>query len=113
MRENPVDIPSGEATLKGTLFWPDGQPRGAVLISAATAIPHGYYQHFARWLCEETERAVLTFDYRDFASSRSRAIQRSKATMVDWAVDDIQAARSFLLERVPNGDLWWRRRQRR
>ncbi|MBU2983562.1 alpha/beta hydrolase [Lentibacter algarum] len=106
MKEETVTFPAGTASLTGTFFAPDSPTNGAVLISAATGIPHGYYQHFARWLATEHGLAVLSYDYRDFGASLHGPMKASKATMAIWAVDDVQAARSYLLSRVPEGDLW-------
>jgi len=58
--------------LSATWFDPPGaQPVKAVaVIGAATAVPAGYYRHFAEWLARRGY-AVLSFDYRGIAASRT------------------------------------------
>ncbi len=105
MIEETVNIPVASTTLSGTYFAPDGPPRGAVLLSGATGIPHSYYQHFARWLARTQGLACLTYDYSGFGASLTGPMRSSNATMALWAVRDQQAARAWLLARVPEGGL--------
>ncbi len=100
-----VTIPAGSTRLSGTLFLPDTAPKGVVLLSGATGIPHGYYQHFARWLTEEHSLGCLTYDYSDFGASLTGSMRQSQATMALWGARDQQAARAWLLARVPEGAL--------
>ncbi|MGB3865396.1 MAG: alpha/beta hydrolase, partial [Xanthobacteraceae bacterium] len=46
--------------LAATLFLPRGRKHHAVLINAATAVPRGYYDGFARYLARQG-CAVLTY----------------------------------------------------
>ncbi len=103
--EEPVEFPSGEATLKGRLWRPEGRPRAAVVLHGATGVPHRYYRHFAAWLAAEGY-AVLSYDYRDFGASAAGHVRTSRAGMVDWGLHD-QAAAQVAIERlVPDAPLW-------
>ena len=61
--QTEITFASGEAELSGTLFLPPAAtevpPRAAVVLNSATAIPQGYYRHFAAWLAREQGIAVL------------------------------------------------------
>lgn len=94
------------ATLAGHLFLPAHDPSAVVVLCGATAVPQGYYRHFARWLAKDRGYACLTFDYRDMGLSAEKHVRRSTATMADWGVTDCEAARMYLAERFPHHPLW-------
>ena len=93
--------------LAGTLFLPRGAKRHAVLINSATAVPRKIYKGFASYLgyrgC-----AVLTYDYRGIGDSRQpamvgynqpKSLVGFKASMSDWAAQDVTAAVRWMRER--------------
>ncbi|WP_442868406.1 alpha/beta fold hydrolase [Bradyrhizobium sp. CCBAU 51627] len=93
--------------LAGTLFLPRGAKRHAVLINSATAVPRKIYRGFASYLAHRG-CAVLTYDYRGIGGSRRPAIvgynrPKSlvgfKASMADWAAQDVTAAVRWMRER--------------
>lgn len=93
--------------LAATLFLPRGPKRHAVLINSATAVPRKFYRGFASYLAGRG-CAVLTYDYRGTGDSRPRAptgnnppksLAGFKATMSDWAAQDVTAAVSWMRER--------------
>jgi predicted alpha/beta hydrolase len=93
--------------LGATLFLPRGAKRHAVLINSATAVPRRLYRGFAAYLARRG-CAVLTYDYRGTGDSRQKAMAgyvrpRSlvgfKASMSDWAAQDITAAVAWMRER--------------
>lgn len=96
--EQTLQFPSQSDTLTGTLFAPEA-PSKAVLLNGATGVPHGYYQHFARWLRDEHNAAVLTYDYSGFGASLHGPMSKVTSTMSRWAITDQLAARACLLER--------------
>jgi predicted alpha/beta hydrolase len=93
--------------LGATLFLPRGAKRRAVLINSATAVPRRFYRGFAGYLAGRG-CAVLTYDYRGTGDSRQKALTGNnrprslagfKATMSDWAAQDVTAAVSWMRER--------------
>lgn len=75
-----------------------------VSFNGATGVPSRFYHAFARWLAEEKQAAVLTWDYRDFAGSGSP--YGSGATMTDWVTRDPVSVRAALRARFPGLPLW-------
>jgi predicted alpha/beta hydrolase len=93
--------------LAATLFLPRGAKRHAVLINSATAVPRRLYRGFAGYLAGRG-CAVLTYDYRGTGDSRRQALTGRnqpkslvgfKASMSDWAAQDITAAVTWMRER--------------
>jgi predicted alpha/beta hydrolase len=93
--------------LTGTLFLPRGAKRHAVLINSATAVPRKIYRGFASYLAHRG-CAVLTYDYRGIGDSRQpamvgynqpKSLVGFKASMSDWAEQDITAAVAWMRER--------------
>ncbi|WOH63572.1 alpha/beta fold hydrolase [Bradyrhizobium sp. BWA-3-5] len=93
--------------LAATLFLPRGAKRHAVLINSATAVPRRLYRGFAGYLAGRG-CAVLTYDYRGTGDSRPQALTGRnqpkslvgfKASMSDWAAQDITAAVTWMRER--------------
>jgi len=71
---------------------PTGAAHAVAVVSAAAGVPRGYYRAFANWLAGRGY-AVLSYDYRGIAGSRSAGPLRTEAaTMRDWAVLDMSAA---------------------
>lgn len=65
--------------------------RAVAVVGAATAVPAGYYRHFAEWLAGRGY-AVLTFDYRGIAASRDALRHGEDVRLRDWARLDMAAA---------------------
>ena len=93
--------------LTGTLFLPRGAKRHAVLINSATAVPRKIYRGFASYLAHRG-CAVLTYDYRGIGNSRlpamvgynqPKSLVGFKASMSDWAAQDVTAAVRWMRER--------------
>jgi predicted alpha/beta hydrolase len=95
--------------LAATLFLPRGAKRHAVLINSATAVPRKLYRGFASYLAGRG-CAVLTYDYRGTGDSRQKAMTGYsqnqpkslvgfKASMSDWAAQDVTAAVSWMRDR--------------
>jgi predicted alpha/beta hydrolase len=72
-------------------------PRLAVVINSATAVPRGYYRHFAQYLAERG-CAVLSYDYRGVGGSRDGG---RGARMLDWGNADLAGALDWMLRRYP------------
>lgn len=65
--------------------------KAVAVIGAATAVPAGYYRHFADWLARRGY-AVLSFDYRGIAASREALQPGEDVRLRDWARLDMAAA---------------------
>src|SRR3954453_4533718 len=91
-----------------TLFLPrPGRRSHAVLVNSATAVPRKLYRGFAGYLARRGW-AVLTYDYRGTGDSRQQAMTDYnqpkslvgfKASMSDWAAQDVTAAVGWMRER--------------
>src|SRR5712671_7288129 len=103
-----ITFPAMDGYLLGaTLFLPLGAKRHAVLINSATAVPRKVYRGFAGYLAQRG-CAVLTYDYRGTGDSRQKALTGYnqpkslvgfKASMSDWAAQDITAAVAWMRQR--------------
>jgi predicted alpha/beta hydrolase len=102
-----ITVPATDGyPLAATLFLPREAKRHAVLINSATAVPRQLYRGFASYLAQRGS-AVLTYDYRGTGDSRPQArtvykpksLPGFKASMSDWAAQDITAAVSWMRER--------------
>ncbi|WP_248118861.1 MULTISPECIES: alpha/beta fold hydrolase [unclassified Brevundimonas] len=76
--------------LEATLFRPD-EARMAVLMSAGTGFPRGFYGRFARWMAARGA-AVLTYDYRGIGGSRPEDLAAMQMDYTDWGRLDMPAA---------------------
>ena len=97
-----ITVPATDGyTLAATLFLPRGAKRQAVLINSATAVPRRLYRGFAGYLAQRG-CAVLTYDYRGTGDSRQQALTQPKslvgfkASMSDWAAQDVTAAVAWM-----------------
>ncbi|WP_225669907.1 alpha/beta hydrolase family protein [Bradyrhizobium hereditatis] len=103
-----ITVPATDGhPLAATLFLPRGTKRHAVLINSATAVPRKVYRGFAGYLAKRG-CAVLTYDYRGTGDSRRQAragtnqpksLVGFRASMSDWAAQDITAAVTWMRER--------------
>ena len=103
-----ITLPAADGyPLAATLFLPRGAKRHAVLINSATAVHRKIYRGFAGYLARRG-CAVLTYDYRGTGDSRQKAMTGYnqlkslvgfKASMSDWAAQDVTAAVSWMRAR--------------
>lgn len=108
--ENPLTIRSPGARLQATLFLPqttspETAPKAAIVLHGAVGVPAGYYRAFATWLMAQGY-ACLTYDYRDFAASRSAPLRAAKADLQTWGLNDQPAALATLRRLVPDVPIW-------
>ncbi len=85
--------------LEATLFRGD-RPRMAVLVSAGTGFPRGFYARFARWMAERGG-VVLTYDYRGIGGSRPEDLAAMEMDYPDWGRLDMPAALKALKKAAP------------
>jgi predicted alpha/beta hydrolase len=103
-----ITLPAADGyPLAATLFLPRRAKRNAVLINSATAVHRKLYRGFAGYLAKRG-CAVLTYDYRGTGDSRQKSLTGYnqpkslvgfKASMSDWAAQDITAAVAWMRQR--------------
>ena len=71
-----------------TYFAPSNaiEPKGQVVVCAATGVLQGFYKDFALFLASRG-LGVYTFDYRGIGASRKGSLKGFKANLSDWAND--------------------------
>ncbi len=94
------------AELVGQLYLPSHPAFAIVVLNGATGVPQRFYRHFARWLAKDRGLACLTYDYRDSGRSISGRLNKSQATMSDWAIADAEAARRAARKFAPDTPIW-------
>lgn len=67
------------------------QPRAALLIASAMAVPRQFYRKFAQALAQRGI-AVLTFDYRGIGDAAATLPDPAATTVEDWARHDLETA---------------------
>jgi predicted alpha/beta hydrolase len=95
-----VDTPDGHA-LSARVYLPVQAPRRVVLLAGAMGVPQRFYEPFAQWLSEQG-LAVLTFDWRGTGASAPRRMRGFKASITDWAMQDLPALIDELNKRWPD-----------
>ena len=95
-----VRIEAGEATLAATRFAPAGEPRRLVLVGTAMGTHRGYYDAFAAHLAEQGAVAV-TWDFRGMGESRATSLRRTRASLTEWAEQDLPAVAEWLRAQYP------------
>lgn len=87
--------------LAGRLTRASGPARGALLLTAGTGFPMGFYQraadHFAR-----RGAVVLTYDMRGIGGSRPDDLARFDMDYTDWGRLDMPAALDALIAEAPD-----------
>jgi len=91
--------------LAATVYEPTaaGQDK-IVLIAPATAVKRGYYDGYARFLAEQGLR-VVTFDYRGIGDSRPASLRGCRASMRDWAEQDLAGVVEWIRRRYTGARL--------
>jgi predicted alpha/beta hydrolase len=77
------------------------EPKRAVLIAAAMGVPQRFYEAYANWLSEQG-LAVMSFDWRGMGESAPRSLRGFKASITDWAEQDLAAVVDALCARWPD-----------
>lgn len=75
-------------------------PRHAVMVSAGTGMPKGFYDRFARHIAARGA-VVLTYDYRGIAGSRPDDLAAMRMDYADWGRLDMPAAVQALAAAAP------------
>ncbi len=99
MQEIRVDARDGHA-LSARTYQPVEAPRRAMLIAGAMGVPQRFYEGFATWLADQGV-AVITFDWRGVGASAPPSLRGFKASITDWATQDLPAMVDELRQRWP------------
>ena len=91
LRVDQCSIPALDGYRLGASVHWAAEPRGVVVVNAATGVPHRFYRHFAAYLAGQGWTTV-TYDYRGIAASRQGPVRRSGARMRDWGLLDMPGA---------------------
>jgi predicted alpha/beta hydrolase len=91
VREDIRFTTSDGFSLAATVFGPETDARGAVVVAPATGVKRRLYSAFAEFLAQHGW-CVLTFDWRGTGDSRPASLRGFQATMRDWALLDLAAA---------------------
>ena len=87
-------------------FVPPDDPRGAVVIVGAMAVPQSFYAELARWLASRGW-LVVTFDYRGIARSAPPSLRGFEADILTWAQQDVRAALEHARVQAAGRPLVW------
>lgn len=88
-------------SLRVRVYEPDVAPRRAVLLTNAMGVPQRFYEAFACWLASHG-LAVMTFDWRGTGESAPRRMRGYRASITDWATQDLPTVVDALCARWPD-----------
>jgi predicted alpha/beta hydrolase len=75
-------------------------PERAVLLAPAMGVSQQFYAHYARWLASHG-MAVATFDFRGTGESAPKRMRGYKASITDWATQDLNGIVDAFCARWP------------
>lgn len=87
-------------TLMATVFTPENNVKGAVLLGPATGIKRQFYANFANYLAEN-DYGVITFDNRGIGGSLNGKVTNSDASLQCWGEKDMPAVLEYLKTTFP------------
>lgn len=107
MSQEPVRVVARDGVaLAADLFLPGRERRGAVLVAPAMGVARFHYAAFAAHLAGRG-LAALVLDYRGIGGSRAGPLRGSRATLHDWAEQDLAGALDLLAARFPDAPILW------
>ena len=83
-------VTEDDFSLAVTSFNPQSTPKAVILINSAMGVLRQYYLKFSQYLANEGYQ-VYTYDYRGIGGSRPKSLKGFKATIQDWAIQDLEA----------------------
>ena len=93
-------IPARDGFQLGATIFEAPDPRGTIVLSGATGVPHRFYRRFAAYLAGEGYTTV-TYDYRGIGASAPPHLRGFEATMTDWALQDLAGAVDWAAAELP------------
>jgi len=76
--------------IAATIYSPNKDPKGAILVAPATGIKRQFYDNFAKYLAEHGY-GVICFDNRGIGESLTGNIKNSNASLQCWGEQDMPA----------------------
>jgi predicted alpha/beta hydrolase len=99
---NDISVTCNDGTcLRATVFSPNTQAKGAIMVGPATGIKRQFYSAFATFLCEQGF-GVITFDNRGIGESAQVPVSKSDASLITWGEQDMPAVLEALKSQFPN-----------
>ncbi len=98
-RSERIAIPLGTSTLNATIWLPEQEHVGVIIIHPATATPERFYSSFAEYATSRGLAAV-TYAYRGTGTALD-ARKYSHLRMRDWMNDEVPAVARATRERFP------------
>ncbi|PWJ43014.1 alpha/beta hydrolase family protein [Sediminitomix flava] len=92
---------SDQFQLAGTLYKPQTNTKGAIMLAPATGIRRRFYNSFATFLAEQGF-GVISFENRGIGDSINGSINSINASLVNWGVLDMRAVLEELKSQFPN-----------
>lgn len=91
IRTEPIELRADDGfRLAATRYRPDGEPRAALVVAGATAVPQGFYRRFAEYAVARGYE-VWTLDYRGIGASAPPSLRGFRMDYLDWARRDLAA----------------------
>jgi predicted alpha/beta hydrolase len=87
--------------LAARVYLPQTAPRRAVLLTTAMGVPQRFYEAFATWLASQGV-AVMSFDWRGMGDSAPPRLRGYRASITDWATQDLPAVADAFCARWPD-----------
>ena len=92
-----IQVPAQDGfPLSATLFRPQDEPKGLVVLSSGTGIRRQYYRHLATYLAQQGFQ-TLSYDYRGIGQSRPNRLRGFQADLTDWGQLDMQGVIDYAL----------------
>lgn len=99
-----ITTPDGTPLAAQWLGGPGPGPRGSVLIAPATGVTQGFYGPLAAHL-NTLGFSVLCWDPRGVGASQQGPARHNQSTMLDWAVQDLDAVIRYAKAQAPEAKL--------
>jgi predicted alpha/beta hydrolase len=85
-----LTLPAKDGYQLAATLYSAAQPRGRLIVAAATGVPQGFYRRFAEY-ARDRGFTTLTFDYRGIGRSAPPTLRGFDMQYLDWAYLDLAA----------------------
>lgn len=91
--------------LSATLFRPEVEAKGVILLTPGLGVPQGYYFKYANYLSEQGY-TCLTFDFRGIGEEHLSSKDTDRINLRNWARQDMVAGLNWIKEHFPDQDIY-------